>query len=57
MGLIFTPEVFIMRKKVWDPAEPGVVNFCGTRKFGKFNKPRKCVNAKLTELSFSNFEF
>ena len=26
-GLIFTPEVFIPCKKVWEPRGPGVVNF------------------------------
>ena len=64
-GLIFTPEVFIVRKKVWEPTGPGVVNFdipflnkhAGTRKLGKLNKPAKCVNAKLTKLSLSNYEF
>ena len=64
-GLIFTAEVFIVRKKVWEPTGPGVVNFdipflnkhAGTRKLGKLNKPAKCVNAKLTELSLSNYEF
>ena len=27
IGLIFTPEVFIKRKKAWERRVPGVVNF------------------------------
>ena len=62
---IFTPEVFIVYKKVWGPRVPGVVNFdihfqneyAATRKLGKLKKPGKCVYAKLTQLSLSNYEF
>ena len=57
-GLLFTPEVFILRKKVWEPRGPGGLNFAiPSTKLGKSNKPVKCIDAKLTELSFSNYEF
>ena len=60
LGIIFYDYLKIIRNKGAGVREfhiPFWNKNAGTRKLRKLKKPGKCVNAKLTELSLSNYKF